>query len=287
VDGKVCSQHIERFWMKGSWLQRWRHRHRLAPLSKTQAELEAWYNTAVGQMLLQEELKTLQPLLSNMFGYHLLQMSINPPTALFDGARILHCINAASAARPQAGVALHCEYDQLPLADESVDVTVLHHALEFSPNPHQVLKEACRVTIARGHIIIIGFNPFSLHGLVKPFARVFSEAPIWRYKTLRPARVTDWLAFLECSLIKQATSFVNWPVNQPGYLAKTQGLARALSKLPLPVGNFYCLVARKDVVCMTPLRPQWQVPFSGLSKPAVAARAAARLSLVKKSNTNE
>jgi SAM-dependent methyltransferase len=268
--------------MIASWLHRWRQRRRLAPLSTTQADLETWYTTAVGAMLLEEELKTLQPLLSNLFGYHLLQLSINPPTALFDGARILHCINAASSATPQAGVGLHCEYDQLPLADESVDVTVLHHALEFSPNPHQVLKEACRVTIPRGHIVIIGFNPFSLHGLVKPFARVFSKAPIWRYETLGPARVGDWLTFLECSLVKQATSFVNWPVNQSSYLAKTQRFAQALSKLPLPMGNFYCLVARKDVVCMTPLRPQWQVPFTGLSKPAVAARAAARLSLVKK-----
>ncbi len=273
--------------MVGSWLQRWRNRHRLAPLSKTQASLEDWYTTAVGQMLLEEELKTLQPMLSNLFGYHLLQLSINPATALYDDARILHCINAASSAHTQNGVALHCEYDQLPFEDESVDVTVLHHALEFSSNPHQVLKEACRVTIARGHIIIIGFNPFSLHGLVKPFARIFSASPIWRYKTLGPSRVVDWLTFLECSLVKQATSFVNWPVNQSSYLTKTQGLARTLAKLPLPVGNFYCLVARKDLMCMTPLRPNWQMSFSGLRKPAVAARAAARLSLVKKiSNSN-
>lgn len=267
--------------MNGFWLKRWRNRHQLAPLSQTQSGLEQWYTTAVGKMLQEEELKTLQPLLSNLFGYHLLQLSINPPTALFDDARILHCINAASATAPQDGVSLHCEYDQLPLADESVDVTVLHHALEFSTNPHQVLKEACRVTIAKGHIIIVGFNPLSLHGLVKPLARVFSGAPIWRYKTLGPSRVADWLTFLECSLVKQVTSFVNWPVNQSSYLAKTQRLSRAFSKLPLPVGNFYCLVARKDVVCMTPLRPQWQVPFSGLAKPA-AARTAARLSLVKK-----
>lgn len=268
--------------MVGFWLQRWRDRHQLAPLSQTQASLEAWYTTAVGKVLQEEELKALQPLLSNLFGYHLLQLSINPTDVLFDDARILHCINAASAATPQPGVAMHCEYDQLPLADESVDVTVLHHALEFSPNPHQVLKEACRVTIARGHIIILGFNPLSLHGLVKPFARVFSASPIWRYKTLGSSRVADWLTFLECSLVKQTTRFVNWPVNQPDYLAKTQYLARALAKLPLPVGNFYCLVARKDVVCMTPLRPQWQAPFAGLAKPAVAARTAARLSLVKK-----
>lgn len=268
--------------MMGSWLQRWRNRHRLAPLSMTQAGLEAWFTTAVGQMLLEEELKTLQPLLSNLFGYHLLQLSINPPVTLYNEARILHCINASSSSAPHEQVALHCEYDQLPLADESVDVTVLHHALEFSPNPHQVLKEACRVTIARGHIVIVGFNPFSLHGVVKPFARIFSEAPIWRYKSLGPARVVDWLAFLECSLVKQATNFVNWPLNQSSYLTKTQRLAHALSKLPLPVGNFYCLVARKDVVCMTPLRPQWQAAFTGLTKPAVAARAAARLTLVKK-----
>ena len=139
--------------MIGSWLQRWRNRHRLAPLSSTQASLENWYTSAVGTMLLEEELKTLEPMLSNLFGYHLLQLSINPSAALYDGARILHCINAASSAKPQAGVALHCEYDQLPLEDESVDVTVLHHALEFSPNPIRCSKRPAALPSRAGTLL--------------------------------------------------------------------------------------------------------------------------------------
>ena len=89
-------------------------------------------------------------MLSNLFGYHLLQLSINPSAALYDGARILHCINAASSAKPAGGVALHCEYDQLPLEDERGCDGSAPRIRVFS-QPHQVLKGLPRYHPARAH----------------------------------------------------------------------------------------------------------------------------------------
>ena len=42
---------------------------------------------------------------------------------------------------------------------------VLPHVLEFEANPHQVLRESERVLIGEGHVVILGFNPWSLWGL--------------------------------------------------------------------------------------------------------------------------
>jgi SAM-dependent methyltransferase len=265
-----------------SWFEPWRSRRTLAPLAQTQAQLQAWFDSALGEQVLASQLRILEEELSCLFGYHLLQLSVSPLAPLCQSARISQRITVSANANTVPGVNLACDFDQLPLADESVDVTLLHHVLEFSPNPHQLLKEASRVTIPRGHIIILGFNPHSLQGVVKPFARLCSSQPIWRYKTLSAARVTDWLAFLECTLVRQQFGFVNWPVNRPGYLSRTAFLARALEQLPVPLGNFYCLVARKDVAGLTPLRPRWPKDrFMPLAKPAVAARSAARLTLIK------
>ena len=52
----------------------------------------------------------------------------------------------------------------LPFAENSLDLIVLPHALEFTDDPHQMLREAYRVMRPEGQIVIAGFNPFSLFG---------------------------------------------------------------------------------------------------------------------------
>jgi len=36
------------------------------------------------------------------------------------------------------------------------------HTLEFTNDPHQVLREVDRVLIPEGHVVILAFNPWSL-----------------------------------------------------------------------------------------------------------------------------
>ena len=50
---------------------------------------------------------------------------------------------------------------QLPLASQSMDLVVMPHVLEFSKDPHQILREAERVLMPEGQIIIAGFNPLT------------------------------------------------------------------------------------------------------------------------------
>ena len=68
---------------------------------------------------------------------------------------------AAPALRP---VSLTCDFTELPFASHSLDLVVLPHVLEFSTDPHQVLREVERVLIPEGQVIICGFNPTSLWG---------------------------------------------------------------------------------------------------------------------------
>ena len=261
----------------------WQTRKQL-PLSSIQGALETWYEAPLGQHLLAEQMRVVDEELSCLFGYHLLQISVNRHIQLYRNSRICHCINLAAGLDNSSipDVSLYSDPQYLPLADEAIDVVILHHVLEFCPNPHQLLKEASRVTIPRGYIIIFGFNPHSLLGLIKPFARWTSAKPQWQYNTLSIARVSDWLQFLDCNLVRQRTGFCNWPINHRRYLERTAPASRLLSRWHLPFGNFYCLVARKDVAGLTPLKPKWpKESFIPMTKPGVAARPAARLSLIK------
>ena len=47
----------------------------------------------------------------------------------------------------------------LPLPESTFDLLVLPHALEFTDDPHRLLREAYRVVRPEGQIVIAGFNP--------------------------------------------------------------------------------------------------------------------------------
>ena len=53
----------------------------------------------------------------------------------------------------------------LPFAENTIDLIVMPHALEFTDDPHLMLREAWRVIRPEGQIVIAGFNPFSLFGI--------------------------------------------------------------------------------------------------------------------------
>ncbi len=274
-----------------AWLHKglslYRNKTRVPDLDTAVAALENWFATPLGQQLQEAEQQILAKELSCMFGYHLMQLSINRCITLFEDSRINHCFSMGVGTPDSGGqVGAYSSLDALPLESECVDVTILHHVLEFSSNPHQVLKEASRVTIPRGYIIVIGFNPISPMGLIKPFAQLVSKSPIWKRNSLTQARVADWLQFLDCNTLRTQAGLYNFPWQNRRYLDYSTRINQWLQEKRLPFGNFYCLIARKDRAAIRPIRPDWgkQPRFKG-AKQALSARSAARLALVKTSKT--
>ncbi len=53
-----------------------------------------------------------------------------------------------------------------PIACESVDTLILPHLIEFETDPHRALSEAKRVLKPEGRLFVLGFNPWSLQGLL-------------------------------------------------------------------------------------------------------------------------
>lgn len=257
-----------------------RQRQQVAALPQASKALDQWFAAPTGQRILAQEQIAIDKALSCLFGYHLLQMSILPNTKLYQSSRICHCTRVGFNAAAPADLA--CELESLPLADESVDVTLLHHALEYSANPHQLLNEVSRVTIAHGHIVIVGFDPLSLTGALKPFAQLANTSAFWARHSLACNRLNDWLkllgfetqeTFIGCS---QTPLFKRMPTSKlaQGLTAKTQ----------LPFGHFYCIVARKMVTGMRLNKPAWDARFLKgvkLAPQPITARGAARLSLIR------
>jgi SAM-dependent methyltransferase len=262
-----------------------RRRQQVAGLADSAQALKQWFTSPAGQRLLAREQLAIDKALNCLFGYHLLQLSALPSIKLYESSRICHCCRVSFDINAPAELA--CEFEALPLADESVDVTLVHHALDFSKNPHQLLSEVSRVTIANGHIVIVGFDPISLTGAIKPFAQLTKASPFWLRHSLTDNRISDWLKLLGFEPKETYLGHSQLPIFSP---LKGRLGARINDNTQLPFGHFYCIVARKTIANLRPIKPAiaWDTQLLNgvrgvkINPRPVTAKGAARLSLIRR-----
>lgn len=208
-------------------------------------ELESWYTSERGQYLLQCLQVQLQPHLDNAFGYHILQTGPLHGEALFGGCRINHRIRACR--QSGEGVSLVCEGAEIPLESDSVDVVIAHHSLEFVDKPHQVLRELQRILTPQGQLLVIGFNPHSLRGLVSA-ARGLSPRSPWRHHhPVTSRRLSDWLHLLGFELRESAHLYAVPPIGGGRLRQATEALDQWCMRHRLPLGGLYMQRAVKQV----------------------------------------
>ncbi|PCK07502.1 MAG: SAM-dependent methyltransferase [Alteromonadaceae bacterium] len=240
--------------------------------------ISRWFESPLGRALLAAERIALEDQLSYLFGYHLMQLSSVSQAEFASSSRINHCFRMAPTMPDDpgeiSGQQAYSDFDELPLADDTVDVCILHHVLEFSQRPHQVLREAARVTIPRGYIIIVAFNPVSIAGLLQPLGALFEASAVSRRRHLRVGRMKDWLQLLDFNCLDTQYLFHNLPLNGTSYLANSSIIRSGESMRQMPGGLAYCMLARKDKAGLTPIKLKWAerrllVPIQ-LSKQPVA-----------------
>lgn len=257
---------------------RLRRRFGVAPLAQSMPDLHAWWASPLGQAFLGEQKRLLEVELQDLFGFYLIQMGIDPSQDLTQASRIGHRINlfppigsgrlSSFAASNGSGrlSPLVSEQHQLPLPDESVDLVVLHHLLDFSQSPHQILREVQRILIPRGQVIVIGFNPRSPWGVLGRLMRLFSGRPLWRRQSLPSHRLKDWCDLLDLELVSLQRGFYQPPVQHTGLLKSLKFLDTWGAKLNVPGGGFYLVQACKQVTGAIAVRPDWETetrPLSG------------------------
>lgn len=217
------------------------------------AALADWFDGALGVRMLAAERGMLDERLPGLYGFHLMQLGISDRLWLCDSSMIRHRFMLSRSMTAPA-VSARTELEQLPIDADSVDVVVLHHALEYSRHPHQLLREAARVVIPHGHLLVVGFNPWSLFGLHAAVGRRMSARPVWRGATLSARRVTDWLELLDFA-IEDVQYRVHLPLVEHARLPRHLGaIARTGARLRLPTGAVYMIHARKQLSRLTPVR---------------------------------
>jgi SAM-dependent methyltransferase len=209
------------------------------------AHLETWYGGNNGAYLKASLRDVIAPILDVAFGYHILQIGVAQGLDLFCQSRISHRIYISE--QVGAGVNLLSRNDELPLESDSIDTVIAHHSLEFGPDPHAVLREIQRVLAPQGHLIVVGFNPYSLLGGAAAIRR-FGRQPLWQEQhPVSRHRASDWLQLLGCE-VQSCNYLYSLPPMGTGVLNRWSSTADAWSnKHNLATGGLYILHAIKQV----------------------------------------
>lgn len=151
--------------------------------------LSEWFRTPLGAYLLDLELHNFDGEVADVFGFNALQLGL--PEYDFLRANRIPFRTRTAIEGPGGFLSDPCA---LPLQTGAIDLVVLPHTLEFSANPHQVLREVARVLMAEGHVVVSGFNPWSLWG-ARRMAAGNGDFP-WRGQFINLPRMKDWMALL-------------------------------------------------------------------------------------------
>jgi len=145
------------------------------------------------------------------------------------------------------------------------------HALEFTDDPHLMLREAYRVVRPEGQIVIAGFNPFSLYGAKRYFGR--AQTPPWNGNFIALYRLKDWLTLLGFEVVGGRLDAYAPPFASGRRLQRWSFCEAAGDRWWPIAGGVYFLRATKKVLGMRVLTPAWQRRERRKKALAPAARA--------------
>ncbi|MRW94150.1 methyltransferase domain-containing protein [Duganella sp. FT80W] len=223
--------------------------------------LEGWLQTPAGVYLRAWEQSCLDNLTADIFGYNAVQIGMPQIDALAASRmpyKLLADRKIRAAHEPSRPVNVTLDYTELPFASQSVDLMVLPHVLEFSTDPHQVLREVERVLIPEGQVIICGFNPASLWGARHVLRRVGGTSFLPRTEELiSMPRMKDWLKLLNMSASQSHFGCYAPACRTEKWLQRYAFMDNAGSRWWPYFGGVYVVQAIKRVKGMRMIGPAW------------------------------
>jgi SAM-dependent methyltransferase len=216
------------------------------------ASLTEWLSTPLGAYLLETELRYFDRELADLFGFNAIQVGLPDHDFLRANRMPLRCVTG-----PEGKVGLQADACALPIQTASADLVVLPHALEFSGNPHQVLREVSRILMPEGHVVISGFNPWSLWGASRTGKRRRRSAP-WSGQFINLPRLKDWMALLGFELAAGRMACYVPPLSSEKWLRRWRFMEAAGDRWWPFAGGVYFLHGIKRVPGMRIITPKWK-----------------------------
>jgi len=237
-----------------------------------------WQDLPQGKIIKAAIEQQLAPWWLKFFGYHLAKIGCLSSLLDTSTSPIKHQF---SIVQQHSVGSITAEIDDLPLLEHSVDVCLLSHTLEFSLDPHHVIREANRVLIPNGYLVITGFNPFSLAGFnqLVPFRR--KQIP-WQGRFFSPMRIKDWLHLMGFEILADQRCLHSSLVskNYDNYISR--GWQKFANKFMPSLGSVYIIIAKKRVLPLTPIKPKWRLRPSFVPVKSASAKVSTHFTRINK-----
>jgi SAM-dependent methyltransferase len=229
-------------------------------------KLSGFLRSPPGQYVLTWEQQLIDSAVTDVFGYHALQLGLPEIDALRESRMPLRFCAASSlpsdgatAAAAARRVGIIHRYEELPFATHSIDLVVMPHILEFASDPHQVLREVERVLVPEGHVVITGFNPYSFWGARQYMSRFGARPYLPRAgHFIALPRIKDWLKLLSFDVERGRFGCYVPSVRSEAWLARWRFIDKAGDRWWPFLGAVYMLTAVKRVRGMRLVGAIWK-----------------------------
>ncbi|MFA7503796.1 MAG: class I SAM-dependent methyltransferase [Burkholderiaceae bacterium] len=235
-----------------------------------------WLRSPAGRYVLEWEQACYDRAVADLFGYVALQLSLPEIDTLRNNRIPSRLYGLTRADATGHGVVKHSllleDDGDLPFRDQSVDLVTLPHVIEFSSDPHQLLREVDRVLRPEGRVVLTGFNPISLWGirsavpagLRRPFLPRESQM-------IALPRLRDWFKLLSFEFERGRYGCYRPPCRSDRWLERTRFMEAAGDRWWPICGALYSISAVKRVRAMRLVGPAWKSARRSARAVAVAS----------------
>jgi len=217
-------------------------------------EIQAWLDSPQGRYVVDWEQTRLDQVVADIFGFNAVQVG-------FPYVDFLRCnrmpFRLRCSVEPCEGVGVRASPWELPFDSGSIDLVVLPHVLEFSTQPHQVLREVERILVPEGRVVVAGFNPHSLWGVRRRLSRRQGAFP-WRGQYLSVPRLKDWMTLLGMESQVSAFGCYGPATCDPRWIERWSFMDRLGERRWRFGGGVYLVQAIKRVRGMRLITPNWR-----------------------------
>jgi len=218
--------------------------------------MQQWYQELPGSTLVQLESAQLARRLPRFLGETALQIGGPADLQLLKDSPIRHQFQVIPYTRAQAeGNLVEVEFTELPFAANSIDLIVVAHTLEFIHSPRQLLSQLYQCLAPHGHLVILGFSPWSLWGLTRHMKR--HHGLPWEGHFWKRSKVNKWLEAIGYTVLRTDYCCYQWPYKNRR-LANLNFVSEVMGRFVwYSSGSVYMISAQKQIQTMTPIKASW------------------------------
>ena len=226
------------------------------PRTKPQSDIAHWFETPLGTELIREARESVSRLVPPGYYPTGFQVGLCRDSFLQSAENAYYGVPPQGAFHIEEGCRqFECLAEQLPFGARSIDLLALPFTLEFSTDPHAVLREVNSVLAPEGCLVVCGFNRWGLWGLRRALSLRPRQGP-WGGSFLSLNQIQDWTRLLGLDLVAAASMFYRPPIKSAPLLNRTSFLEAAGDRWwPLLSGAFVLVAKKRAFAQSTILEP--------------------------------